>query len=119
MGRTIGQGDKGISVGIIGTAAGIAHFRAWADQIKKRVDVPPPGKGEKKDRLHLANFPGFEEAFSVSFATKDFVTYTLDLKAIDTATRTLNLHEAVRKAVKLYVDKAEHHVQHEEREVNV
>src|ERR1700733_1702250 len=110
---------KEIRIGVIGTAAGITHFRAWAERIKKRVEVPPPGKAEKKDRLHLANFPGIEEAFGVSFNLKDFVSYTLDPKVIDAATRTLNLHEAVRKAVKLYVDKADYHTHNEEREIDV
>ena len=68
--------------------AGIEHFRKWAEQINKRVEVPPPGKTEKKtDRLHLANFPGLEEAFGITLNPADFVTCTLDPKAIDKATR--------------------------------
>ena len=54
---------KEIRIGIIGTSSGIGYFRTWADKIKKRVEVPPPGKTEKADRLHLANFPGLEEDF--------------------------------------------------------
>ena len=81
---------KEIRIGVVGTANGINHFRSWAEQIKKRVDVPPPGKGEKKDRLHLANFPGIEEAFAITFNEKEFVTYPIDLTKIDKATRILN-----------------------------
>src|ERR1700680_2399863 len=55
---------KQIRISVVGTLDGIKYFRAWAAQIKTRVDVPPPGKGEKKDRLHLANFPGIEETFN-------------------------------------------------------
>ena len=58
---------KEIRVGVIGTAAGLAYFKKWADIIKDRVVVPPPGKGEKADRLHLANFPGLEPTFGIRF----------------------------------------------------
>lgn len=51
-----------IRVGVVGTPQGIGHFRSWARKIQQVVAVPPPGKGEKQDRLHLANFPGLEEA---------------------------------------------------------
>ena len=36
---------KEIRIGIVGTQAGVNHFRSRAAQIKKRVEVPPPGKG--------------------------------------------------------------------------
>jgi hypothetical protein len=110
---------KEIRIGVIGTAAGVLYFRDWARQIKKRVEVPPPGKGEKKDRLHLANFPGIEEAFGISFSEGEFVTYEIDTKAIDATTRILNHHEAVGKVVQLYVRKAQHHVDDDERTVDV
>ena len=74
-------------IGVIGTPAGINHFRSWAARAKKLVSVPPPGKSDKKNRLHLANFPGMEETFKVSFNDADFVTYPLEPRAIDTATR--------------------------------
>jgi hypothetical protein len=110
---------KEIGIGVIGTSAGIGHFRTWAGQIKKRVEVPPPGKAEKKDRLHLANFPGIEEGFAISFNETEFVTYTIDPKTIDRTTRILNLHEAVSKTVQLYVEKARRHLDNEERVVDV
>ena len=92
-----------IRIGVVGTPAGLDHFRSWAAELKKGVDVPPPGKGEKKNRLHLAKFPGIEEAFAISFNESEFVTYPVELAKIDKATRILNLHEAVAKAVELYV----------------
>jgi hypothetical protein len=110
---------KEIRIGVIGTPAGIGHFRAWAERIKKRVDVPPPGKTDKKNRLHLANFPGVEEAFGISFNPNDFSAYTLDPKAIDEATRVINLHEAVKKAVGLYVERVKHHDHTDERDIDL
>ena len=61
-----------IRIGVIGTQAGINHFRSWAAQIKKLVSVPPPGKAEKHNRLHLTNFPGIEETFQVHLTRPTF-----------------------------------------------
>lgn len=108
-----------VRIGVIGTAEGIKHFKSWATQLKKRVEVPPPGKTEKADRLHLANFPGIEEAFGISFEPTEFVTHVLDHKVIDRTTRIINLHEAVSKTVELYVEKARRHVRNDERAVDI
>src|ERR1700730_12639272 len=70
--------SREIRIGVVGTADGIKHFRKWASLIRKRVEVPPPGKTEKKDRLHLANFPGIEEAFSITFNETELVACELD-----------------------------------------
>jgi len=110
---------KDIRIGVVGTPAGINYFRDWAAKIKKRVEVPPPSKGEKKDRLHLANFPGIEEAFAISFNEPEFVAYPIELAKIDRATRILNLHEAVSKAVQLYTERVRHHLDNDERAVDV
>src|SRR3954466_3498849 len=83
--------SREVRLGVIGTPKGIEYFREWVKKIKVRIEVPPPGKTEKKDRLHLANFPGLEEGFGLTLDT-DFSAYPLDLKAIDQATRILNLH---------------------------
>ncbi|NJO31821.1 MAG: hypothetical protein HC869_00485 [Rhodospirillales bacterium] len=108
-----------IRLGLIGTPKGIDYFKQWGEQIKKRVDVPPPGKSERKDRIHLANFPGLEEAYGITFDAKDLVAYPIDPKEIDQATRILNLHEAVSKTVKLFASKARRHFHNEERSVDV
>lgn len=108
-----------VRIGVVGTLDGIGHFRNWAAQIKKRVEVPPPKKGEKKDRLHLANFPGIEEALSITFNEKEIVACTLDYKAIDTASLIVNHHEAVSKVAKLYVDRIRKHIANEEGAVDV
>ena len=108
-----------VRIGVIGTACGIGYFREWVKRIKGRVNVPPPGKGEKQDRLHLANFPGLEEAFGISLNDADFAAYPLDPKAIDHATRILNLHEAVSKVVKLYADKTRRHRDNDERAIDL
>ena len=108
-----------IRIGVIGTADGVNHFRSWATLIKKRVEVPPPGRAEKADRLHLANFPGIEEAFGISFEPSEFVAHMLEPRVIERTTRLLNLHEAVSKTVELYVERARRHVRTDERAVDV
>lgn len=108
-----------IRVGIIGTKEGIKYFRAWGERIKKRVEVPPPGKGEKANRLHLANFPGLEETLGITFNPDECSAYVLDIKDIDRASRILNLHEAVSKVVSLFVEKARKHLRNDERVIDV
>jgi len=114
-----GGKTKEVRVGVVGTPAGTGHFKTWATQIKKMVPVPPPSKGEKANRLHLANFPGIEDVLGITFNPDDFVVHTIDLKSIDSASRILNLHEAVGKVVALYVDKVTRHIANDERPVDV
>ncbi len=110
---------KDIRIGVVGTIDGIGYFRIWAAQIKKRVEVPSPGKTEKKDRLHLANFPGVEEAFGISFNENELVACAIDKKAIEATSRIINHHEAVSKVVQMYVSRVHKHNENEERAVDV
>ena len=60
-----------------------------------------------------------EEAFGITFNENEFSACTLDPKVIDSATRILNLHEAVAKVVKLYVERIQRYISNEERAVDV
>jgi hypothetical protein len=111
--------SKEISVGVIGTEDGLSYFRNWAIKLGGFVEVPPPGPKEKANRLHLSNFPGLEEAFGILVSPGDFVEQKIDLEELDEATRTLNQHEAVRKAVDIYLKEIEKHDQNEERTIDV
>ena len=108
-----------ISIGVIGTAAGVKHFNAWAEKLQKPILVPPPGKAEKKDRLHLANFPGIQEIFGLTYDPNSFVVCTLDEKELNRRTSIVNLHEAVKKTVQLYAERAKKHDDNDERDVDV
>jgi hypothetical protein len=114
-----GKKTREIRVGVVGTPDGIAHFRNWARSIIQVVAVPPPGKGEKKDRLHLANFPGLEETFGISFDPDEISTLSLQLADIDRATRIENLNEAVDKVARLYIDRVRKHLKNEEGTVDI
>ena len=111
--------SKEISIGVIGTNDGLSYFRTWAIRLGGFVAVPPPGKTDKQHRLHLSNFPGIEEAFGLMISPGDFVQRKLDFSKLDEATRTINQHEAVRKAVDLYINEIEHHDRNEERTIDV
>lgn len=108
-----------ISIGVIGTPEGLSHFRNWAIKLGGFVAVPPPKKTDKPNRLHLSNFPGMEEVFGLVVSPAEFVEKSIDLDTLDNATRTVNQHEAVRKAVDLYIAQIEHHDQNEERTIDV
>lgn len=108
-----------IRVGVVGTVDGIANFRAWSYKLRKVVQVPAPSKGEKADRLHLANFPGLEEAFGITFDPDEVSALSLALPDIDRATRIENLNEAVEKVARLYIDRVNKHLRNEEGSVDV
>lgn len=111
--------SRAVSIGVIGTKDGLAYFRSWAISAGGFVQVPPPKKTDKQNRLHLSNFPGLEEAFGLLISPGDFVQRTVKLDDLDDATRTLNQHEAVRKAVDLYVNEIERYDRNEEKSVDV
>jgi len=111
--------SREISVGVTGTKEGLSYFRNWAIRLGGFVAVPPPKKTDKENRLHLSNLPGLEEAFGLIISPGEFVEREIDTKALDDATRTLNQHEAVRKAVDLYVGEIERYDKNEEKTVDV
>ena len=108
-----------IRLGIVGTTQGIGLFRAWSYKLRKVVQVPPPRKGEKADRLHLTNFPGLEETFGISFDPDECSSLSIPLQDIDRATRVVNLNEAVEKVARLYIDRVKKHLRNEEQSVDV
>jgi hypothetical protein len=114
-----GKKTREIRVGVVGTPDGVAHFRSWARSLMQVITVPPPGKGEKQDRLHLANFPGLEEAFGIAFDPDEISVLSLPLKDIDRATRIENLNEAVDKVARLYIDRVRKHLKNEEQSVDL
>lgn len=111
--------SKEISIGVIGTKDGLSFFRNWSIKLGGFVSVPPRGKREKENRLHLSNFPGMEEAFNLLISPGEFVEQTIDPVELDAATKILNQHEAVRKAVDVYIQEIERHDNNEEKTVDV
>jgi hypothetical protein len=110
---------KELSIGVIGTKSGLSFFRNWSIKLGGYISIPPPGKMDKENRLHLSNFPGIEEAFNITISPAEFTECKIDYKKLDEATSVLNQHEAVRKAVDLYVSEIEYHDSNEERTIDV
>lgn len=110
---------KEISVGVVGTEQGLSFFREWAKKLCGFIEIPARKKTDKENRLHLSNFPGLEETFGISFTPADFTEKKIFANDIDEATRTINIHEAVRKVVDLYVGEIERHDRNEERKIDI
>ena len=108
-----------IKVGVVATPDGIAHFREWGRKLKQVVRVPPPGKTEKQDRLHLSDFPGLEETFGITFEPDECCALSIPPKDIDHATRILNLNEAVDRVASLFIERVRKHLRNDERTVDV
>ncbi|MBL8496798.1 hypothetical protein ABF87_09190 [Nitrosomonas sp. JL21] len=111
--------SREVKIGVIGTTIGLGYFRSWAIKLGGFISIPSKGKLDKEHRLHLSNFPGLEEAFGLRINPGEFVQRKIDLAALDNATKTLNQHEAVKKAVDLYLKEIEHHDKNEERTVDI
>jgi hypothetical protein len=111
--------SREVKIGVVGTKAGLSYFRNWAIKLGGFIPIPSRGKLDKENRLHLSNFPGLEEAFGLLINPAEFVERQIDLQKLDDATKTVNQHEAVKKAVDLYVNEIEHHDKNEERTVDV
>ena len=112
-------GSSPLRVGVIGTKNGLGYFRKWAAELMAPIPVPPPGPRDKTDRLHLSPFPGLREAFGLILDTKSLKEAEIDSKELDDATLVVNHHEAVAKAVDVYVDRIKRHVQREESAIDV
>lgn len=46
--------SKEVSIGVIGTKEGLSYFRNWAIRLGGFIEVPPPGKTDKKNRLQAS-----------------------------------------------------------------
>tara|TARA_R110000868_G_scaffold178121_2_gene417611 strand:+ start:2116 stop:3672 length:1557 start_codon:yes stop_codon:yes gene_type:complete len=110
---------KTITLGIVGTPKGLSHFRNWAIQLSGGVNVPERTEREKKDRLHLSDFPGIEEAFGINFDPKSSVERPIKHKDIERLTSLENQHEAVSKTVDLFIEEVTRHHNEEEQSVDV
>lgn len=108
-----------ISVGVVGTGAGIRMFRTWLTTATGGVKVPARTAREKKFRPHLSDFPGLEEAYGIRIDAGRIITYELNPDMIDASTLIENHHEAVQKTVDMFLDPVLRHGREEERTVDV
>jgi hypothetical protein len=108
-----------ISVGVIGSQKGVEYFKEWVTTLDACISLPPPGKRDKQNRLHLASFPGIKEAFNISIDLSRVVSKFINVESIERFTKTENQHEAVSKVVDLFIKEIEHHHNNEEKRIDV
>lgn len=108
-----------VRLGAIGTSGGVAYLERYLRELMHYVAVEPPRKTDKKERPHLSDFPGLEEAFGLQLDLDRLVKRFVDARALDVATRQLNHHEAVANAAEIYIAEVEAHAREEEQEVDL
>lgn len=108
-----------VRVGVIGTKEGIGYFRAWSRRLLTGISVPPPGPTEKKDRLHLADFPGLAGTFGITFDPDRCKALMVEFNAIDRATKLQNMHEAVDAVARIYTERVHKFRRNEEGSIDV
>jgi len=69
----------------------------------------PEARAKRKTAFIFRIFQASRKRSAISFDPKQIVSYTIDPKELDEATRTINLHEAVSKAVDVYIAKVKQH----------
>ncbi|MDA0782489.1 MAG: hypothetical protein O2970_10465 [Proteobacteria bacterium] len=96
--------NKQIRYGVISTAGGLKHFKAWAKSMNGFIDIPAPGPRSRSNMPHHVPFPGFTEAFGAEWPTEPTIALgDIDPKELSRVLRIGNRHEAVQKAVDLFV----------------
>lgn len=108
-----------ISIGVVGTAAGIALLKTWLGAIQAAIPIPPRGKRDKPHRLHLSDFPGIEEGFGLRVDPDKLTAYAIDDSAVRAAVNVQNHHEAVSRTVDLFLAPINRHINEEERPIDV
>ena len=106
-------------LGAIGTPEGVAYLEQYLGEISRSVEIEPPKKTDKKERPHLSNFPGLEEAFGLRLDLSRLARRHIDIQALDAATRQVNHHEAVASAAAIYIGEVEAYARDEEQDVDL
>lgn len=108
-----------ISVGVIGTGDGITFFRKWVARMIAHIGLPKLTKRSKKNRPHLSDFPGLQEAFGIRIDPAKLTTYEIGTDELHSCIATENAHEAVSKTTSLFLDQISRHDRDEESVVDV
>jgi len=96
--------------GFIGTKDGLDRFCRWAESVSKYIPVPPPRPGAKPIEPHHVPFPGMSEAFwAVWQARPARIIADITEAELHDALRIGNRHEAIRRAVDIFVTRLVEH----------
>ena len=101
-----GEERTTIRYGAIGTRPGIERLHKWCERVTRFIEKGEPARGAKREQIHQVPFPGFEEVYKIGWATRavEKIDDLTDIE-IEATMRIGNRHEAVNKAVTLYVDR--------------
>lgn len=86
-----------LRLGVIGTADGLARYEGWAARMRGYIPAP------SEERAHLMAWPGFEAVFSCEWPKEPLARLAVDRDALIAAIHIADRHEAVYKAVDLYL----------------
>lgn len=95
---------KQIRYGVISTPNGLKRFKAWAKTMNGFIDIPKPGKRSRANNPQHVPFPGFTEAFGAEWPVEPVIALgDIDPDELSRVLHIGNRHEAVQKAVDLFV----------------
>lgn len=107
------SGVGGIRYGVIGTNAGIAHFRRWVEIIQRFIPAL-----ESESPQHRP-FPGFEAAFGMKFPVQAIREIAVTDAEINQALYISDRHQAIYKVVDVFADPIRRYMAQEEEPVDV
>jgi len=103
---------RDVRFGVIGTAEGIQRLERWAASVHGPIErFRPPYNPQAQ---HHVSFPGFEAVFRARWAGRPAARIEIAEKPLRQALSIGNRHEAVKKAVDLFVEPLVLHANREE-----
>jgi hypothetical protein len=93
---------------VIGTADGLPRFERWATRMRGYIPAPQDA------RAHLMAWPGFEAAFSCEWPAQPLARLAVDHRELMDAMHLADRHEAVYRAVELFLKPILAYVRREE-----
>jgi hypothetical protein len=96
------QNPTRMDIGVIGTPDGVRRYSKWAGTIEKKIEVPPPRPGKKRNEANFFFWPGFSAAFSAEWPARPFATCQIDPTELTNRILGADRHAAIYQAVELY-----------------
>lgn len=97
-----------LRLGVIGTADGLPRFERWASRMRGYIPAPQDA------RAHFMAWPGFEAAFACEWPAQPLARLSVDRQTLMDAMHVADRHEAVYRAVELFLNPILAYVRREE-----
>ncbi|MCY3857976.1 MAG: hypothetical protein OXG25_03610 [Gammaproteobacteria bacterium] len=109
-----------IRYGVIGTPDSVERFKTWLSTLQGFIDIPDEARPSGVTNSFHVAFPGFEQAFGVSWEfTQDVPILEIDAQELSRRIKIRNRYEAIKLSVDLFVDMLVSHQNREENPPNV